>query len=122
MRCFMIIASAFSCSRKLINTAAGRRYNFWCDLRGDLLGDMRGDLLGRMLVSSDFMKMASVCTLFAANTCKCHSSNISCLPFFFKAANCSFSICPMLFFGVGRSSGMVPPTRSIAPLTSRPTL
>lgn len=54
----------------------------------------------------------------------CYSSNIS-LPFFafsFKRAICSFSICCMLFSGVGKSSGIVPPIFSIAVLTSLPTL
>ena len=44
-----------------------------------------------------------------------YSSNIS-LPFFalpFNRAICSFSICCMLFSGVGKSSGIVPPNSLI---------
>jgi len=38
-----------------------------------------------------------------------------------NAAICSLSTCEMLFSGVGRFSGRVPPTRLIAARTSRPT-
>lgn len=54
---------------------------------------------------------------------KFYSSSISC-PFFafcFKSSICSFSSCAMLFSGVGKSSGIVPPISSMAFRTSLPT-
>lgn len=50
-----------------------------------------------------------------------HSSNISFFRSFRNCFNFSRSIWEILFSGVGRSSGIVPPTASIVLRTSRPT-
>ena len=50
-----------------------------------------------------------------------YSSNINLVLLSFNLFNCSFSICLILFSGLGKSSGIVPPISSIAFLTLEPT-
>lgn len=50
-----------------------------------------------------------------------YSSNINLVFLSFNLFNCSLSTCLILFEGVGKSSGIVPPISSIAFLTFAPT-